>query len=90
MSFVSIADCWVVHSITNVKSPQDMRSFYENLPDLVHSVPKILQQQQQSDRPPSGGGGGEDKTVEGEGELDDEVDIEEVLKQDGLEDVEQV
>ena len=67
-----------------------MRSFYENLPDLVHSVPKILQQQQQqSDRPPSGGGG-EDKTVEGDGELDDEVDIEEVLKQDGLEDVEQV
>ena len=27
---------------------------------------------------------------EGDGELDDEVDIEEVLKQDGLEDVEQV
>ena len=69
-------------------------SFYENLADLRHSVPKMLQKgvsdtaSESPEKEVTMEGGADPEATAGDD--DDEVDIEEVLKQEGLEDIEQL
>ena len=67
-------------------------SFYENLADLRNQVPKMLQRAatDSDSQEKADAAGAEGEAAGDAAEDDDEVDIEEVLKQDSLEDIEQL